>query len=168
MSTSANASPTRSDLDLYAFVALGGVVGAFARHGLDLLIPTAHDGWPTATFIVNLSGAFLLGVIIVVARELAPDPESGNFDRRFRPFLVTGVLGGYTTFSTFMVEADGLARTGNWLTMVSYVLASLVAGVVLVGVGMFAANRIAQRLWPQSEAELAAGVFERSETEDEA
>lgn len=158
----------RGDLDLYVAVAVGGAIGAFARHGLDLLIPNARDSWPTATFTVNISGAFILGTILVIAREAAPDPKSGGIARRFRPFLVTGVLGGYTTFSTFMVESHGLVATGHAPMALLYIFGSLVAGVVAVALGMLFAGLVADAIARPPEPIVTEAERElRETTEDE-
>lgn len=159
----------KGDKDLYLLVAIGGVIGAFGRHALTLLFPPARDGWPMATFVTNLTGAFILGAVIVLARELAPDPDLSDFTRRLRPLLVTGILGGYTTFSTYIVEAHGLAATGHVAMSAIYILGSLVAGVICVALGMVLADLIARRIRPNvSDAEIAAQAFARAETEDEA
>lgn len=126
----------RRDFDLYFAVAVGGAIGALARYSVDLLLPTATDEWPLATFIINLTGAFVLGCILEAATNYASDPTASEFSRRFRPFLITGVLGGYTTFSTFMVDAHGLVLSGRAPLALLYVFGSLVAGVILVMCGM--------------------------------
>lgn len=123
------------DSDLYFAAAVGGALGASARYAMELLLPPVRDGWPTATFVVNMTGAFVLGVIIVLAARFAPDPESSVTTRRVRPFLVTGVLGGYTTFSTYMVEAHGLLDTGQPAKAAVYIFGSLLLGVLFVGIG---------------------------------
>ena len=124
------------DVDLFVAVAIGGVIGALARHGVDLLFPTETDEWPLATFIINLTGAFILGVVLEAAIAFAPDPAANPLARRMRPFLITGVLGGYTTFSTYMVEAHGLVTSDRAPLALLYVFGSLVAGVICVVLGM--------------------------------
>lgn len=164
----ADRSRSRSDFDLYVAVAIGGVIGAFSRHGLDLLIPVARDSWPTATFTVNISGAFILGVILVIAREAVPDPKSSSVARRFRPFLVTGVLGGYTTFSTFMVESHGLVATGHAPMALLYIFGSLVTGVLAVALGLLFAGLAADAIARPSEVVVTEAEQElRETTEDE-
>ena len=122
-----DASTTRRDLDLFIAVAIGGVIGASARYGIDLLLPTATDQWPLATFLINLTGAFILGMVIEAATAFAPDPGASAFARRLRPFLVTGVLGGYTTFSSYMVETHQLMLAGRVPLAMLYLFGSLLA-----------------------------------------
>ncbi len=155
------------DADLFAAAAVGGALGATVRYAMESLIPTARDGWPTATFIVNLTGAFILGVVIVLVGRFAPDPATGQVSRRIRPFLVTGVLGGYTTFSTYMVEAHGLLDTNQPVMVGIYVFGSLLLGVLLVGMGMAAANRVLRSPEAPMGARTSQGLQGRVDTEDE-
>lgn len=155
------------DVDLFVAVAIGGVIGAFARHAVDLVFPTATDQWPTATFIINLTGAFILGMVLEAAVAFAPDPAASTFARRLRPFLVTGVLGGYTTFSTYMVEAHGLMISGRSPLALLYVFASLLAGVVLVMLGMAAGRALFGRE-DETTDEAAAEAEDLRLLEDEA
>ncbi|MDG4795843.1 fluoride efflux transporter CrcB [Micromonospora sp. WMMD1082] len=111
-------------------IAVGGVVGSLARHGLSVAVPHPPDGFPWATFTVNVSGCLLIGVLMVLITEAWTAP------RLVRPFLGVGVLGGYTTFSTYAVEvqqavAVGAARTALW-----YLAGTLVAALTAVRVGM--------------------------------
>ena len=89
-----------------AAIAIGGVLGAEARYGLGVAIPHAAGQWPWATFLTNASGCLLIGVLMVVILELStPHPL-------VRPLLGVGVLGGYTTFSTYNVDTlEATARS---------------------------------------------------------
>ena len=122
-------------------VALGGVLGALARYGLGVAWPTATGAFPWTTFAVNVSGCLLIGVLLV--RLL----EAGAVHPLWRPFLGTGVLGGYTTFSTYAVDARSLVAADHAATAVVYVLGTLVAAMTAVQVGVVvgrAAFRIAR------------------------
>lgn len=122
-------------------VALGGVLGALARYGLGVAWPTATGAFPWTTFVVNVSGCLLIGVLLV--RLL----EAGAVHPLWRPFLGTGVLGGYTTFSTYAVDARALVADGHAATAVVYVLGTLVAAMAAVQLGVVvgrAAFRIAR------------------------
>jgi len=107
-------------------VALGGALGAAGRY---LVSVTAFrlpgDGFPWGTFTVNVTGSFLMGVLVVVL---------GQFNgMRLSPFLVTGVLGGFTTFSAFSLDAMTLYERGQAGVAAAYVLASVslsLAGIV--------------------------------------
>lgn len=161
----------RRATDLYVCAAVGGAIGAGSRYGMELLIPPLRDGWPTATFVVNLTGCLLLGLSLVIAKELAPDPHANLLARRLRPFLITGVLGGYTTFSTFAFEAQALlAGTGHDLALL-YATASVLLGVGCVALGLALGELFAERLrglpWAIRSDIKVVEAHER-ETEEEA
>jgi CrcB protein len=113
-----------------AAVAVGGMIGASARHGLARWIPVEAGRVPWATLTANLLGSFLLGVVLAVL--------AGRFPahRHARPFLASGVLGGFTTMSTYQVETALLVRDGHKTTAAAYVLVSVAGGVGLAAVGL--------------------------------
>jgi CrcB protein len=111
-------------------------LGAPARYGVAQLIHVARDGFPWATFWTNISGSFALGLILVLLLERFPPTAY------LRPFLATGFLGAYTTYSTFAVETDLLIRDGHAGIGVAYALAGLVAGFVAVWAGMLVARAV--------------------------
>lgn len=112
-------------------VAVGGAVGSVARYGVGKLMgPTADSTVPWHTFAVNLTGAFVLGLLIVLAARQ-------GWPGWWRPLVGVGLLGGYTTFSTFSVEVVELALRGAWATAGLYGLGSLVAGVAGAAAGIF-------------------------------
>jgi CrcB protein len=120
---------------LVAAVAFGGVVGALGRYGLGVALPTQAGTFPVTTLVINLSGAFLLAVLVgVLTRRPGASPV-------LRPLLGTGVLGGYTTFSTFAVDTDRLVSTGHPATAVSYLAATLLGGLVATAAGMIVSAR---------------------------
>lgn len=120
--------------DALLAVAAGGALGAPARVEVARLVHVAPGGFPWATFWTNVSGSLVLGFALVVMIErFAPS-------RYARPFFAIGFLGSYTTFSTFIVEADDLVRTGHAATGVTYALVSVLAGVVAAWVGIAAAR----------------------------
>ena len=113
-------------------VAAGGVLGTLARYGVSRIVHVAPDSFPWATFTVNVTGAFVLGVLLTAMIERWPP------SRYARPFLAIGFLGAYTTFSTFMVETDLLVKDGAADVAVLYVAGSLLAGFVAVYLGIVA------------------------------
>jgi len=88
--------------DLIAATAIGGVLGAEARYGLGLALPHQDRQFPWSTVVINVTGCLLIGVLMAMLLEL-PAPH-----RLARPFLGVGVLGGYTTYSSFAVEVQRL------------------------------------------------------------
>jgi CrcB protein len=104
-------------------VALGGAVGAPLRYGLSQLIHNNADEFPWATLITNVSGSFVLGFVLIVLAGRFPT------NRFARPFLAVGLLGAYTTFSTFAVETDRLIEQGHVPTAALYIGLSLIVGL---------------------------------------
>ncbi len=107
-------------------IALGGALGASARYGATLLWPYTPGAFPWTTFWVNVTGCAAMGLLMVVLTErLRPHPL-------VRPFLGTGILGGYTTFSTYALDARGLFDGGRPGTALLYLAATLAAAMAAV------------------------------------
>ena len=116
----------------YLLAALGGALGALARWGVATVLPHSPGGWPWATLLVNLTGCLLLGALVAALTARTPEPPWA------RPFLAVGVLGGYTTYSAFAVEAVGLVEAGDPVLAAGYVLVSVGGGVLAVAAGALA------------------------------
>jgi CrcB protein len=129
----------RARPDVLAVIAIGGMLGATARFKLAEALPTQSGQFPWATFWANLSGSFLLGFLLVLLLEHFPPT------RYIRPFLATGILGAYTTMSTYLVETAVLIKDGHSVTGLIYGVGSLVAGVFLAYAGIVAARLTPQR-----------------------
>ncbi|MFZ7091656.1 fluoride efflux transporter CrcB [Primorskyibacter sp. 2E233] len=117
-------------------VALGGAIGASARYLTGLT--ASHllgRGFPWGTLIVNVVGSFAMGVLVVALAHLG-----GN---RYAPFLMTGLLGGFTTFSAFSLDAITLYERGQIVTAGTYVAASLVLSLAALVAGLLIARSIA-------------------------
>ncbi|MEU0314062.1 CrcB family protein [Nocardioides sp. NPDC006273] len=119
----------REHRDLLAPIAAGGALGSLARWGLTTVLPHGGQSWPWATFLANVSGCLLLGVLM--AFVLGPWSQT----RYLRPFLGVGVLGGYTTFSAYELEAYVLDGHAPALAML-YVLASVISGIGAAWIGL--------------------------------
>ena len=111
-------------------------MGAPARYGVAQFVHVARDTFPWATFWTNITGSFAIGLVLVLTLERFPPT------RYLRPFLATGFLGAYTTYSTFAVETDVLVRDGHAAVGIAYAVASLVAGLFAVWAGMLVARAI--------------------------
>jgi CrcB protein len=111
-------------------IALGGVLGSVGRYAVALATTSwGESGWPWGTLIVNVVGSLAIGI---VATLLA----SGSRPEWIRPFAITGILGGFTTFSAFALETGVLLDAGRTLTALGYLLATLVLGLVAVRLGV--------------------------------
>jgi len=111
-------------------VALGGALGSVARWGLSGLVQRwTGSPLPWGTFVVNAIGSLAIGFVTALALERALVAPGT------RLFIITGVLGGFTTFSAFSYETFALLREGQWLAAAGYSLGSLVLGVAAVVAG---------------------------------
>jgi len=119
-------------------VALGGVVGALARYAISAAVPHSdRAAWPWATFVTNMLGCLLLGIVLdwVDNRHEHWKRLHPRRARLARPLLASGVLGGFTTFSTFSVETYGLIDTGHAGAAIGYAVGSVLLGVAMVVLG---------------------------------
>ncbi len=120
-----------------AWIGLGGALGAVSRYLMALWV----NGWwdrsfPLATLLINILGSLLMGVVVVVLVErLQLGPE-------FRAALMTGFLGGFTTFSTFSLESYNLLAQGELTSALLYLLASVILCVLALALGIWLARLI--------------------------
>lgn len=117
-------------------VALGGAAGTLLRAAVAYAWPAPAGGFPFATFVVNVVGSLVIGVVVVAALE------RGVPSRYFRPLVGAGVCGGMTTFSTLAVEIDLLIKAGAVAMAVGYAAASLAGGLAATRAGMGVARWI--------------------------
>jgi len=130
--------------DIAAVIAAGGALGGAARYGLNELWPTQPGGFPWSTFTENVLGCLLIGALLVYLLEvIAPH-------RYARPFLAIGVLGGFTTFSTYAAETAGLLRTGHSPLALIYLFGTLVVALVATWTGLTAARAAAGITHPRT------------------
>lgn len=119
-------------------VALGGAIGASARYGLGLvaLRIAPHAVWPWATFAANVAGGFLMGLLVGwLALRAGAEQEA------IRLFAAVGLLGGFTTFSAFSLEAVQMIERRQWALAGAYVAASTVVAIVALFAGLTIARR---------------------------
>lgn len=121
---------------MYVAIGAGGALGGLARWAAEALLPHQTGHFPWSTFLVNTVGSFLLGLLMVFLLDVWPP------SRYARPFLAVGVLGGFTTFSTYMLEARALLAQGQVALAAAYVLATLSVGLGAVWMAVVAGRRI--------------------------
>lgn len=121
-----------------ALVAAGGSVGVLVRALLAQGTAPAPGEWPATTFAINVAGSLALGALLAVLQR---GPDVGR-RRVVRLGVGTGVLGGFTTYSTFALEVEQLLTTGHAATGLAYALGSVVLGVAAAAVGALAAGRV--------------------------
>ena len=121
----------------YIVVFLGGGLGAALRHGINIGVARLFGGgFPYATFFINVSGSFVMGLIA------AWFAFKGDASQHWRLFLTTGILGGYTTFSTFSLDAALLYERGQLGLAAGYVIGSVLLGLI----GLFAGLAIVRSI----------------------
>lgn len=116
----------------YLWVALGGALGSVARFGVTNFISrSVGAGLPWGTLLVNVSGSLIIGAIaglISLEGRFLDAPDA-------RAFVMIGVLGGFTTFSSFSLESLNLARDGEWMLAGANIALSVVLCLAAVGIG---------------------------------
>jgi fluoride exporter len=122
-----------------AVVAVGGGIGAAARYAASLWWPPQPGGFPWTTFWVNVVGCAVIGVFLVLITEVM------TVHRLVRPFFGTGVLGGFTTFSTYAVDLQKLVDGGHPGTALAYLTATLSAALGAVWLAAGATRRLLGR-----------------------
>tara|TARA_R110000787_G_scaffold1497_13_gene6536 strand:- start:19619 stop:19999 length:381 start_codon:yes stop_codon:yes gene_type:complete len=116
-------------MNMFLSVAIGGALGACARYGVaQVMLRQLGPGYPYGTLFVNIVGSFLMGVLIeLIALRWSPSPE-------LRVLLVTGFLGGFTTFSAFSLDVALMVEKGEMLSAAGYILLSVILSIA----GLFA------------------------------
>lgn len=122
-----------------AVIAAGGGVGAVARYGVGLWLPTTAGRFPWGTFAIDVSGCFLIGVLMVLITEV------WSAHKLIRPFLGVGLLGGFTTFSTYANEIRGLLKPGTVDVGLLYLFGTLLGALLAVVLGVWATRAFVGR-----------------------
>lgn len=117
-------------------VAAGGAIGAVCRFLIGKLPIGSSGGFPIKTFIVNILGCFLIGLVAALALKQFSDSQ------RLVLFLKVGVCGGFTTFSSFALETGGLIEKGSYITAAAYIILSVAVGVA----ALFAAQYLVEKV----------------------
>jgi len=122
----------------YLLVFLGGGLGAALRHFVNgVSLRLVGTGWPAGTLFINVTGSILMGVVAALFAFKLSLPQA------LRLFIATGILGGYTTFSTFSLETGLLMERGEPGLALLYVAASVLLGVGGMFAGMWAIRALA-------------------------
>lgn len=112
-----------------ALIALGGAAGASTRYLNGLIWPHVADEFPMGDFVSNLAGCLAMGLFLGVVSMLSSTPA------RLTPLIATGFLGGLTTFSSYAADAAGLIDAGQVPKALSYLIATVLLGWLLLRIG---------------------------------
>ena len=123
---------------VWLVIAVGGALGSMARHGVNVLV---HGRWPMmrfplATFLVNVAGCLVIGLLagLIISGRISPRLY-------WREFVFVGILGGFTTFSTFGLDTVTLARTQSMAPAIWNLIGQVVIGLLAVQTGIFLTQR---------------------------
>lgn len=108
---------------------VGGAIGTVSRYELDARHPIAPGHFPWVTLLINLTGSFAIGLLVPLTEHITSRLPLA------RPFLIIGLLGGWTTYSTLAVEATLLAKDAAIANFIAYLAATVVGGIALVIAG---------------------------------
>lgn len=122
-----------------AVVFVGGALGTLARYLLEAHHAVAAGGFPWVTLLVNLTGSLAIGLLVPLSEHISHRAPL------LRPFLVIGLLGGWTTYSTLAVDATLLGKDGDVGTALAYLVATVAGGLALVVAGHDMGRRLVAR-----------------------
>jgi CrcB protein len=125
-------------MNSYLLVGLGGALGALMRFGAQNWIGTLPNGFPVATLLVNIAGSIAMGVLIGVLAKTTP-----QYQNEIRLFVAVGIFGGFTTFSSFSLDAIALIERGDILLAAVYIIGSVLLSLAGLWMGMLAIRVIA-------------------------
>jgi fluoride exporter len=116
---------------IYVLIAIGGAAGAVSRYAVDdTLTRWLGSSFPVGTFVINISGSFVLGILFALVVERAALPSD------IRAPVMIGFIGAYTTFSTWMLESARLMEDGAWLLAAANLGGSVLLGLLAVFAGL--------------------------------
>ena len=121
----------------FVYIFLGGGLGSVSRYLLHLLINGRGPvvGFPWSTFTINILGSLLIGMFYALSARF-------HLSNEVRLFLTVGLCGGFTTFSTFSNESLFLFKEGMYFTLASYIILSIILGILAVLAGAYLINKI--------------------------
>lgn len=125
-------------MNSYLLVGLGGALGAIARFGAQSWVGSLSNGFPTATFLINILGSAAMGVLIGVLARTTP-----QYQNEIRLFVAVGLFGGFTTFSSFSLDAITLIERGDILLAAIYIVGSVLLSLAGLWMGMLAMRVLA-------------------------
>lgn len=139
----------RKEMRKYIFISIGGILGAILRYVIrNIPIVHYHENIPLNTLIINITGSFILALILTVAYEVL------ELDSDIRLGIATGFIGAYTTFSTLCKETVTLFSKGDYFSAISYVTVSTMLGIAFVYLGIMLAREVVVKLINKEDKKL--------------
>jgi len=120
-------------MNAYLLVGIGGALGAMARYWAGTVIGSLSNGFPTSTFLINIVGSIAMGLLIGFLARTTP-----QYQNEIRLFVAVGIFGGFTTFSSFSLDAITLIERGDYMLAAFYILGSVLLSVVGLMMGLWA------------------------------
>lgn len=146
----------------YFFICIGGILGTISRFLIkEIHIYRYHENFPLNTLIVNITGSFILALILTIAFEI------WEFDESVRLGITTGFLGAYTTFSTLCKETVSLMKEGFYFSAILYITVSTMIGLAAAYFGIVLAREVVSKLVKKEKEELEENTSKEVEGEAE-
>jgi CrcB protein len=120
-------------MQAFLLVGIGGALGAMARYGFGKLVGVLANGFPIATFLVNILGSIAMGLLVGMLAKTTP-----QFQHEIRLFVAVGIFGGFTTFSSFSLDAITLFERGDYLLAAIYIVGSVLLCIAGLMMGLWA------------------------------
>lgn len=120
-------------MQAFLLVGIGGALGAMARYGFGTLVGSLANGFPTATFLINILGSIAMGLLVGILAKTTP-----QFQNEIRLFVAVGIFGGFTTFSSFSLDAVVLMERGDYLLAAVYIVGSVLLSIAGLMMGLWA------------------------------
>lgn len=133
----------------YLWVLLGSAIGGLLRYLVGIWTVPVSGGFPTGTLLINVLGSFVIGFFGTLTLHGGRHPASENL----RLFVMVGLCGGFTTFSSFSLQTFDLLRSGHWARALTYVVLSSTLGLTAVAAGHYAAMQPASQVAVAQTAE---------------
>lgn len=126
-------------MTMFLYAALGGAIGAAGRYGVNIMTPRLlGQDFPWGTLVVNITGSFIMGVLIAVMAE------RWSASQEMRVFLTTGILGGFTTFSAFSLDFATLYERKQHGLAFAYAGSSVAVSLLAIFAGLYLARTVLQ------------------------
>ena len=117
----------------FLLVGIGGALGAMFRYGLQAQLGTLANGFPTSAFVINIVGYIPMGLLVGVLARTTP-----QYQDEIRLFVAVGVFGGFTTFSSFSLDAITMMERGDYMLAALYIVGSVLLAIAGLAMGLWA------------------------------